>query len=376
MTTATPHLTRTRGNVYFRHPVTRTYTPLPRDESSQAFRDAYAPLLAAVTRPKPPRPVAEDAVSKQPGTIAFFCVEWAMSDAFKAMSESTRRNYKRIMESVRGHTIGGAMLHDMTPRLLDLYTSEIARTHASTTADQHATLISNLWGFARRYECFERGDKHNPAIGRLRHHEPDDEGHLAWPCDVIDKFDGYAEPYLRAYRMGLHYTGQRGGDVLNMMWEDYTRGKIFVVQEKTGAKVWIACPKPLREMLDRMKAKATSDHIFVNKWGRPYTSSDGLSKALANHLKFCDFTGYSMHGLRKNAGTELALAGCTVPQIMAVLGHKTERMALFYVRQADKIRLAEQATAKWDTHIEQEASRRVEEREEAVIMRRRALRAV
>ena len=48
----------------------------------------------------------------------------------------------------------------------------------------------------------------------------------------------------------------------------------------------------------------------------------------------------------------LALAGCNVPEIMAVVGHKSPKMAIFYVQQADKIRLGETATAKWETHIQ------------------------
>ena len=56
-----------------------------------------------------------------------------------------------------------------------------------------------------------------------------------------------------------------------------------------------------------------------------------------------------MHGLRKNAGMELALAGCTVPEIMAVLGHKTPKMALFYVqRRRQQSEMNESAVVKWD----------------------------
>jgi integrase len=32
--------------------------------------------------------------------------------------------------------------------------------------------------------------------------------------------------------MGLHYTGQRGGDVVNMKWTDFDGKRIYVVQEK------------------------------------------------------------------------------------------------------------------------------------------------
>jgi hypothetical protein len=39
--------------------------------------------------------------------------------------------------------------------------------------------------------------------------------------------------------------------------------------------------------------------------------------------------------LRKTAGMALALAGCTVPEIMAVLGHTSPRMAIYDVKQGN-----------------------------------------
>ena len=59
-----------------------------------------------------------------------------------------------------------------------------------------------------------------------------------------------------------------------------------------------------------------------------------------------------MHGLRKNAGMELAEAGAEVMEIMSVLGHKSPKMAMFYCDQARQSRMNENAVAKWDAAIE------------------------
>ena len=374
--------------IYFRHPGTKALTRLPDDERSQTFEDAYGPLYRAVkgANDPAPAPVVVPVIKLAQfaeGTIGFFVTEYLGSTIFEKMSENTQRNYRRDLENMRSHKIAHAMLHDMTPQLVDIYSSEIAKTHSVTTADKHATLISNLWGFARRFECFKRGDKHNPTIGRLRHHEPDEDGHLAWPDDVIDVFDARAiseRPDLYRYRMGLHYTGQRGGDVLTMLWDDYKRGKIYVVQEKTGEKIWVACPAPLVKLLDSMPR--VSKFIFTNSRGEQYSTADELSAALRLFLRKCghnqpgDEATYTMHGLRKNAGMELALAGCNPNEIMAILGHKTPKMALYYCKQASKVRLAETASEKWSAHIEQEAVRKATDRAEAVQIRRRQIRPV
>jgi integrase len=127
-------------------------------------------------------------------------------------------------------------------------------------------------------------------------------------------------------------------------------------------------------MLDAMPR--ISDHIFTNSRGEPYGTATTLSAALRHHLRDCGFTGYTMHGLRKNAGVELALAGCTVPEIMAVLGHKSPKMAIFYVQQVNKEKLAETAAAKWDVHIEAEAAQRAEAKQRNVAARRQQIRTI
>lgn len=379
----------THRYVYFRHPVTKELTKLPSDETSQAFEDQYGPLYRAVKGANDPAPAT---ASDQPrvvlvrefrqGTIGYFLTEYKNHNTFKTMSDNSRRNTGRDIDNMRKHAIAQAMLHDLTPAYVDVYTTEIAAAFSTSTADKHATLLSNLWQFARRYECFKRGDKHNPTIGRLRHHTSTEE-HLAWPADVIDAFDCRAisnRPDLYRYRMGLHYTGQRGGDVLNMRWDDYQRGAIYVVQEKTGAKIWVACPKPLAKLLDSMPR--VSEFIFTNSRGKQYGSAHELSVALRTLLRKCGYSKpgdeatYSMHGLRKNAGVELALAGCSVQEIMAVLGHETPKMAIYYCRQADKLRLAASAAAKWSDYADQEASRKAAEREQAAQTRRQQLKAI
>jgi len=146
-----------------------------------------------------------------------------------------------------------------------------------------------------------------------------------------------------------------------MKWTDYDSKKINVVQQKTGQRVWLHCPAPFKEMLDKMSRYG--EYIFNSKWKRPYKHAGTLGAAIRNHVeKRLNHSDYSMHGLRKNAGMELALAGCNVPEIMAVVGHKSPKMAIFYVQQADKIRLGETATAKWETHIQASNAERAAQR--------------
>ena len=55
-----------------------------------------------------------------------------------------------------------------------------------------------------------------------------------------------------------------------------------------------------------------------------------------------------LHGLRKAAGVALAEAGVEINGIMAVLGHRSPRMALYYTQQAKKSKLTDAAMTAWE----------------------------
>jgi hypothetical protein len=54
-----------------------------------------------------------------------------------------------------------------------------------------------------------------------------------------------------------------------------------------------------------------------------------------------------------------ARVGATVEEIMAVLGHKTPKMAMFYCEQARQKVMNENAVAKWDASIEKNAAQKL-----------------
>jgi integrase len=101
----------------------------------------------------------------------------------------------------------------------------------------------------------------------------------------------------------------------------------------------------------------------------PAPNAQTLSHAIRNRLEALGINpkpedkkpgvkGYTMHGLRKNAGMELAEAGAEVMEIMSVLGHKSPKMAMFYCDQARQSRMNENAVAKWDAAIESKAAKK------------------
>jgi integrase len=357
--------------VYFRHPKTGQLIPLPNDETSAEFAEVYDPLLAALNataKARDPnvrvkRDCGDGRIVYRPATLGWFVEQYLASKYFDsahkdAFAEGTRYNYRKRLDLLRKR-LGGGILVDLDQEAVEVFSAEIAREHGPSSGDDQIAMISNLWEFAKGFREFKRNGRFNPTIRIARHYQHDGEGHLVWPEEVIEKFDQDCPEHLQFVRMGLHYTGQRGGDVAKMRWEDFDGKHIQVVQQKTGKKLWLKCPKPLLAALKREQRKTNREFIFVHVYGEPWGNAQTLSHAIRNRLRALGFTDYVMHGLRKNAGMELAEAGATVEEIMAVLGHKTPRMAMFYCEQARQKVMNENAVGKWDASIERRAVKAV-----------------
>ena len=127
---------------------------------------------------------------------------------------------------------------------------------------------------------------------------------------MIERFEETAKSPLLLALTVLRHSAQRGGDCIAMKRTDFDGERIRVVQEKTGAHLWLKCPKPLRKALQT--APYVGEYILNSIWKRPYANSTTLGHAIERHLKKLGITGYTMHGLRKNAAVELAEAGATV----------------------------------------------------------------
>jgi integrase len=184
------------------------------------------------------------------------------------------------------------------------------------------------------------------------------------------------EAFLRDcdYHLMLAYhvlicTGQRVSDAVRLKWEDYDPDarRIYLPdgQKKDRAHTPMALPvsKKLQRVLSTVNDR--SGHLLTNRLGRKW-NAQSLSRAIRNRLKELGWDGYTTHGLRKNAGIYLAENGANVPQIMAALGHKTPKMALYYCRLANQKLLADQVTELLDAADEKHDGVKVAKRRSGI----------
>jgi integrase len=323
-----------RVRFYFRYHGQRW--PLPGQPGSAEFAGRYDELRQQHVAARQTSNVAFG-----PNTLGVVIEKYISSEEFRSKAYRTRRQYRRILDRIR-EICGRALIID----LREEHVREVRKRFlpATFTADESVMLLSMIWVFAKEHLAMRLGPNPTTDVRKLHKqswtHEP-------WPIGVIEKFEVEARPKPNAELalLLLLYTGQRAGDVAAMKWERYDGEGIQVRQQKTDELLWIACHSRLKHALDHAERK--SEYILTTQNGSGY-SAGSFCNMIAVATAQIGHGEYTAHGLRKNAAIELAQAGCPVPEIMAITGHKTYRMALHYASQADQKKLAQQAIKRWE----------------------------
>ncbi|MCP3969309.1 MAG: tyrosine-type recombinase/integrase [Rhodobacteraceae bacterium] len=305
---------------YFRRG--RTYVRLPDDPNSEEFdrkyweiRSGRAPITSRTTWER-------------------LVLEYYASAKFKKLRPGSRANYRRHCEAIVEKN-GKKDVRKFRRR--DALAVQSALQDTWSKANERIAVMSILCKLAVNLEWITTNPVENIEKLTGGEYEP-------WPQAKLTAYENYcAREELTAERTIFELctgTGQRIGDVVKMEWSDFDGEYIQVKQEKTGADLWIFCPRRLREYLASLPRHGK--HILAKNL------TQHLSKRRAQALVMAVRTaieakGYVIHGWRYNAATELAEAGCSDSQIAAVTGHKTLAMVQKYRSKARQKMLSKKA---------------------------------
>lgn len=303
---------------------------LPGEVGSAEFMAAYAAFLA-----EKPALIGKPAMHKD--SLAKLIVDYYGSRMFTKLAPSTRQLYRYA---------------------LDPLSKEHGHRSASAMTAEHAEKIVNKIGEARpgmgnltravmrrvmQFAVKSKVRKDNPMLGIEAFKVGE---HHTWTDAELKKFEDKWRLGTRqrlAYAL-LLYTGQRVGDVAKMNRADVSEGLIHVVQQKTGAEIWVPIHPELQRAMTAYPAKGLTLAGDAN--GRPLKRA-ALSALMRSAIRQAGLpTRCVAHGLRKAAMRRLAEADATVNQIAAVSGHKTLKEVERYTKAADQKRLARTAMGK------------------------------
>jgi integrase len=178
---------------------------------------------------------------------------------------------------------------------------------------------------------------------------------------------------LKLAKLLLHFSAQRGGDCVKMRWTDFDGQGLFVTPEKSSGGEdlepnYHLCPKPLLDALLARRARGNlAETILTHHYGKPWATSESLSLSIRDHLIKIGLAKrgiktISMHGLRKNAASEVASLLMGTAGIKSVTGHKSNEMAEYYAKHADQIALNKQVVERWNESLAAKSGQRVRAR--------------
>lgn len=310
-----------KGRVYWYFRSRGKYIRLPDDPDSREFDAAYWSIRSGKT----------SIVKTSFNTLI---TSYYQTPRFKNLKPRTRLEYRRTLELIREKN----GKRDFTKlRRRDVIAARDAYSDTWRKANAMVEQISILASHAIELEWITS----NPASGvqKMKGGE-----YQPWPDDKLQAFERYcAKNNLVTELLAYHLctgTGQRIGDVVKMEWRHFDGNFVEVVQEKTGAMVWIYCPDRLKSFLAR--APRTGRFIIAKNLTQP-VSKRRIQKLIQDVRKTVGAKEFVIHGWRYNAAKELAEAGCSDVEIQAVTGHKTLTMVQKYRAQANQKLLSKSA---------------------------------
>ena len=299
------------------------------DATSPAFYAEYAAILRGEFEKRP-----LEATTSDRRTFNKLIASYEKSHRYKKLAASTRKPYDRVLRMLE-RTIGNGDPKNL--RRKDVIQMRDALSDKPRFADYSVQVTRILMEHAIDIGWVDTN--HAKGVKLLG---PTRNKRLPWPPATVDTFREVAGPRELLLFELLLGTGQRIGDVLDMKWHEIVEGGVWVVQNKTGKRLWIPFGQRLLTLLANTPKRSL--HIVTNAAGDGPWTYDGAQNAIHKIRKKIGAEAYDIHSLRYTAASEMALAGCDDEEIAAVTG-QTLQMVKHYTAAVRQKILATRAGA-------------------------------
>lgn len=273
------------------------------------------------------------------GSLQWLWDSYRKSDAWKALSDATRKQRENIMLHVlkaNGTEPFGAVASE------DIVAGLDRRSDTPSAARNFLDTMRGLfqWAKARRHV------KSDPTADVKPPRRRKGSGFAPWTQEDVA---AYQERWplgtcQRVWLDVLLYTGLRRGDAARIGPGNVKKGIMTIATEKSGEQITVTMPilDVLQHTLDigptgpKTWIVGERGHAFVKEaFGNAFSEAAraaGIEK--------------SAHGVRKIAATVAAENGATESELDAIFGWTGGRMASHYTRQANRAKLAAGAAGK------------------------------
>lgn len=234
--------------------------------------------------------------------------------------------------------IGAVSVSNVTPALIAQWRDRL-RGETTKRGERHSPATLNRY-LAALSACFKTAinEYHwvdaNPVLAVSK--GPESAGITRYLSDderrrLLDACHASASDWIYLLVLLALTTGARRAELLGLTWKDVDLQRGVIVFHETKNRDRRAVPivgEAMRLLAQRSKVRRIdSDLVFQgDKKNRPPSIDKHWNAILAQ----AGIENFRFHDLRHTAASYLAMSGATVPEIAAVLGHRTLQMVKRY----------------------------------------------
>lgn len=245
---------------------------------------------------------------------------------------------KRVILGWWKEKLGAYTLATVTPELLGRHRDQLQTKEgfAPGTVNRYLSALSKAFSNAvREWHWMQdnplaRVSKKPEPRGRVRYLSDEERGRLLDACRKS------ARPELYLIVLFALTTGMRRGELLGLRWQDIDLERRVAVlhNTKNGDRRSVPIVPEVAALLREhgKVRKLDNDLIFASDGRDPIW----FDKFWYRALKVAKIKDFRFHDLRHTAASYLAMSGATVPELAAVLGHRTLQMVKRYAHLSDQ----------------------------------------
>ncbi len=307
---------------------------------SDGFHKQYGELIATTVERAPgvdDRP--------RPNSLRWLCVQFFRSPDYNRLDQRTQYTRRRIVEAMLLEPVAPGAKDLFADFPLDRLTAKALRVLRDRKANLPGAANNRVRALRRIFGWALESDLIASNFARdVKYIGEGSDGWHSWSVEELDQFE-QRHPLGTKARLALAllmYTGARRSDVVQLGQQHIRDGWITFKQRKTGGTVELPVSPVLVEAIDAAAVVGASTFL-VTEHGKPFSIA-GFGNWFRRRCDEADLPHCSAHGVRKASAARAAENGATAHQLMAMFGWLTMREAERYTREAQRKKLAADAT--------------------------------